>query len=70
MPYHVAFEKEGFITAGEDKKIPINDQGTLDMKLLKTSEGKAGPGAAPGRAGREVGLRSGGRSVQPRRRTR
>jgi tetratricopeptide (TPR) repeat protein len=47
MPYHVVFEKEGFITASEDKKIPINDQGTLDMKLLKTSEGKAAPGAAP-----------------------
>jgi tetratricopeptide (TPR) repeat protein len=46
MPYHVDFEKEGFIKAGEDKKIPINDQGTLDMKLLKTSEGKPAPGAA------------------------
>src|SRR5262249_58284630 len=49
MSYHVAFEKEGFVSAGEDKKIPINDQGTLDMKLLKTSEGKAA--AVPGAAG-------------------
>jgi tetratricopeptide (TPR) repeat protein len=47
MPYHVDFEKDGFITAGEDKKIPINDQGTVDMKLLRTSEKKAAPGAAP-----------------------
>ena len=47
MPYHVEFEKDGFIKAGEDKKIPIADQGTLNMKLLKTSEGKPAPGAAP-----------------------
>lgn len=58
MPYHVSFAKEGFVTAGEDKKIPINDQGTLDMKLLKTTETKAGPGAsqvaAAGAAGPSV----------------
>ena len=47
LPYHVQFEKEGYISWGEDKKIPINDLGTLDAKLLKTSEGKAAPGAAP-----------------------
>ncbi len=46
MPYHVAFEKEGYVSWSEDKKIPINDQGTLDAKLMKTSEGKAAPGAA------------------------
>ncbi len=45
MPYHVSFEKEGFVTAGQDKKIPINDLGTVDMKLLKPTEGKAAPGA-------------------------
>ena len=50
MPYHVDFAKEGFVSAGEDKKIPINDQGTVDMKLLKTSEAKA-PAGAPGAAG-------------------
>lgn len=55
MPYHVAFEKDGFVSAGEDKKIPINDQGTVDMKLLKTSEAKAAPGAAPGAAGGAAG---------------
>jgi tetratricopeptide (TPR) repeat protein len=50
MPYHVAFEKDGFAKAGEDKKIPINDQGVVDMKLLKTTEVKAAPGAAPAAA--------------------
>jgi tetratricopeptide (TPR) repeat protein len=47
MPYHVAFEKEGFISASEDKKIPINDQGIIDIKLSKPSEAKPAPGAAP-----------------------
>jgi len=47
MPYHVVFEKDGFVSSSEDKKIPINDLGTLDMKLMKTSEVKAAPGAAP-----------------------
>ncbi len=46
MPYHVSFEKQGFVTAGEDKKIPVNDQGTVDMKLLKTSEARPAAGAA------------------------
>jgi tetratricopeptide (TPR) repeat protein len=56
MPYHVSFEKEGFVTAAEDKKIPINDQGVLDMKLSRTSEVKAAPGAvaaAPPPSGNE-----------------
>ena len=48
MPYHVTFEKEGFVTANEDKKIPINDQGTLDVTLKKPTEAaKSAPGAAP-----------------------
>jgi tetratricopeptide (TPR) repeat protein len=50
MPYHIAFEKDGFAKASEDKKIPINDQGVVDMKLLKTTEVKAAPGAAPAAA--------------------
>jgi tetratricopeptide (TPR) repeat protein len=49
MTYHVAFEKEGFAPASEDKKIPINDQGTLDMKLSSASEAKGAPGAPGGR---------------------
>ncbi|HEY3203191.1 MAG TPA: tetratricopeptide repeat protein [Thermoanaerobaculia bacterium] len=49
MPYHLRFEKEGYSAADADKKIPINDQGVVDMKLSKTSESpaKAGPAAAP-----------------------
>ncbi len=47
MPYHVSFEKEGFVSSSEDKKIPINDMGTIDVKLMKTSEVKAVRGAAP-----------------------
>jgi tetratricopeptide (TPR) repeat protein len=50
MPYHISFEKEGFATASQDKKIPINDQGVVDMKLLKSNEVKAAPGAAPAAA--------------------
>jgi tetratricopeptide (TPR) repeat protein len=50
MPYHLVFEKDGFAKAGADKKIPINDQGVVDMKLLKTTEVKAAPGAAPAAA--------------------
>jgi Tfp pilus assembly protein PilF len=47
MPYNVTFEKEGFVTASHDKKIPINDTGTLDMTLKKPSEVAKAPGAAP-----------------------
>ena len=56
MPYHVSIEKEGYVTFGEDKKIPINDLGTVDAKLLKTSEGKsarAAPVAAAAPSGSE-----------------
>jgi tetratricopeptide (TPR) repeat protein len=54
--YHVAFEKEGYLSSGEDKKIPVNDQGVLDMKLLKTSEARTtGGGAAPATAAAAAG---------------
>jgi len=46
MPYHVAFTKDGFTPGSEDKKIPINDQGIVDMKLSKASEAKPATGAA------------------------
>lgn len=47
MPYHVSIEKEGFVSYGEDKKIPINDMGTVDAKLASASAAKApAPGAA------------------------
>ena len=65
MPYHVEFQKEGFITASEDKKIPINDQGTLDMTLKRTSEaakpaaGAPGaPAAAPAKSGSDQAVES------------
>jgi len=47
MPYHVKFEKEGFGAQELDKKIPIGEQGEVNMKMLKTSEMAARPGAAP-----------------------
>ena len=46
MPYHVSVEKEGYVSYGEDKKIPINDMGTVDAKLASASAAKAAPGAA------------------------
>ncbi len=47
MPYHISFEKEGFVTQGVDKKIAVGDQAEINMKLGKPSEMRAGPGAAP-----------------------
>ena len=48
LPYHLRFEKEGYVTAEADKKVPIGETGSVDMKLLKTSESRPKPGAAPG----------------------
>lgn len=47
MPYHIRFEKEGFVPHNEDKKIPIGDMGKVDVQLTKGSEAaaKAAPGA-------------------------
>jgi tetratricopeptide (TPR) repeat protein len=50
MPYHVRFEKEGFAPQEGDKKIPIGEQATLDMKLTKTSELQAKAQAAAPKA--------------------
>jgi tetratricopeptide (TPR) repeat protein len=41
MPYHVRFEKDGFIASEADKKIPINSAGTIDMRLQSTTEAQA-----------------------------
>src|SRR5690242_6210524 len=38
LTYHVKFEKEGFGPQEGDKKIPIGEQATLDMKMAKTAE--------------------------------
>jgi tetratricopeptide (TPR) repeat protein len=45
MPYHVKFEKEGFASQEVDKKIPIGEQASVDMKMLKASEMAPKPGA-------------------------
>jgi len=47
MPYHVKYEKEGFAAQEIDKKIPIGEQATIDMKLAKPSEVAAAKGGAP-----------------------
>jgi tetratricopeptide (TPR) repeat protein len=47
MPYHVRFEKEGFVAVESDKKIPVGDIGVVDAKLQSTAEaGAAARGAA------------------------
>ncbi len=46
MPYHVSFEKDGYVTKSADQKIAIGDSGVIDMKILKTSEVAAAPGHA------------------------
>lgn len=38
MPYHLRFEKEGFVPSESDKKIPVGDIGTVDAKLQSTTE--------------------------------
>jgi len=50
MPYLVVFGKDGFVSSSEEKKIPINDVGKIDVKLMRVSEVRAGPGAAPAAA--------------------
>ena len=50
MPYHVKFEKEGFATPASRQEDPDRRQRVVDMKLLKTTEAKAAPGAAPAAA--------------------
>lgn len=47
MPYHVRFEKEGFVPSESDKKIPVGDTGVVDAKLESTAQaGPAAKGAA------------------------
>lgn len=41
IPYHLKFEKEGYIPFAGDKKIPVGDTAGIDAKLLKVSEGQA-----------------------------
>jgi Tfp pilus assembly protein PilF len=53
IPYHLKFEKEGFVPFEGDKKIAVGDTGGLDAKLLKVSEARAAAasGAPPASAG-------------------
>lgn len=51
MPYHVKFEKEGFVASEADKKIPVGDIGVVDAKLQSTSEAGAAARGAGGNAG-------------------
>jgi predicted Zn-dependent protease len=49
MPYHVKFEKEGFVGFESDKKIPVGDIGVVDAKLqsaAQAGEAARGGGAA------------------------
>ena len=46
MPYHVKFEKEGFVPSEADRKIPVGDTGIVDVRLLTTAEAGAAAGAA------------------------
>jgi tetratricopeptide (TPR) repeat protein len=41
MPYHLKFEKEGYVRFEGDKKVAIGDTGGLDARLLKVSEAQA-----------------------------
>jgi len=46
LTYHVSFEREGFVSAGVDRKVPVNDAAVVDMKLMRPSEAKSAPGVA------------------------
>jgi tetratricopeptide (TPR) repeat protein len=50
LPYHVRFEKESYVSADADKKVPVGETGVVDMKLLKTSEAQQKAGSAPAAA--------------------
>jgi len=46
MPYHLKFEKDGFVPMEVDKKVPVGDVGVVDAKLLSTKEAAAHSAAA------------------------
>jgi Tfp pilus assembly protein PilF len=47
MPYHLKFEKDGFVPMEVDKKVPVGDVGVVDAKLMTTAQAGA-PAAAHG----------------------
>ena len=50
MPYHVRFEKEGFVASESDKKIPVGDIGVVDVKLQSTAQAGEAARSAGGAA--------------------
>jgi tetratricopeptide (TPR) repeat protein len=46
MPYHLKFEKDGFVPMEVDKKVPVGDVGVVDAKLLSTTDAAAHSAAA------------------------
>lgn len=51
MPYHLKFEKEGFVPSESDKKIPVGDIGVVDARLQSTAEAGSAARAKGGAAG-------------------
>ncbi len=47
MPYHLRFEKEGFVPMEVDKKVPVGEVGVVDAKLQSTTQAGAAAAAAP-----------------------
>ena len=51
MPYHLMFEKQGFVPYQADKKIPVGDTGVVDARLQTTAQAgeavRAAAGVAP-----------------------
>ncbi len=45
IPYHLKFEKDGFVPMEVDKKVPVGDVGVVDAKLQSTTQA-AGHAAA------------------------
>lgn len=50
LPYHVKFEKEGYTPSEADKKVPVGEVGTVDVRLLTTAELAAASGGGGGAA--------------------
>ena len=58
IPYHLKFEKEGYVTFEGDKKVAVGDTGGLDAKLQKVSEAQAAARAAAPPSATEVAVLS------------
>lgn len=56
IPYHLKFEKEGYVPFEGDKKIAVGETAGLDAKLLKVSEAQAAVAAAAPLTASEVAV--------------